>query len=92
MMKNIEVISGVNAGFEHDRLSGGGRRQTSGDRKDGRRPRIHWKIWDDLIGNVTDADLARQIGCDRSTVTVRRNKIGIPPCPMVRSKAEPVIS
>lgn len=91
-MKNIEVILEKAGEFEHvNRLNSRGRLLPD-NRKGAQKPRIHWKVWDDLIGNISDADLARRIGCDRSTVTVRRNKIGIPAHPLVRRKAGSALS
>ena len=87
MTKNIEITLLETRDFASENHPTVERLQEADSRAHARRPRIYWKNWDDLIGNVSDADLARQIGCDRSTVTFRRNKIGIAPYPLVRRKA-----
>lgn len=40
--------------------------------------RIDWRKWDALLGTVADQDLADRIGCDCSTVGLRRNSLDIP--------------
>jgi hypothetical protein len=40
--------------------------------------RIDWTSWDHLLGQLTDPELARRIGCSQSAVMARRQKLGLP--------------
>jgi hypothetical protein len=44
----------------------------------GRYNTIVWEVWDHLLGKMSDTALAYKIGCDRTTVSLRRVKLGIP--------------
>jgi hypothetical protein len=41
------------------------------------KPPIDWGKWDSLLGTMSDAKLAREVGCSTLTVLRRRQKKGI---------------
>lgn len=42
-----------------------------------RKPKFDWKAWDSLLGVVSDASLAKTMGCTTAFVWQRRKKLGI---------------
>lgn len=39
--------------------------------------KIRWAQWDDLLGTMSDQDLADEIGCNINSVYLRRQKLGV---------------
>lgn len=45
---------------------------------DGAYTRVDWSVWDELLGTMSDPELAERIGCSVTNVNERRRQLGIP--------------